>query len=362
MLIYYKWNGDIAISFSNYPTDEDTVISVKEDIIEVTANGETYEIERSGNPIIKQDGDKLIIDVNSDTEEVDGLELIVGNTEANKIEIVNAGEVVAEITDPSEDGGDDPEPPTPLDPDEEAIAEGKKCKAGTEYYDHVKDAFATAVAGTPLTITMIADEADSAGFGFFTADGDVNKDITIDLNGKSLNFTGPAVGSAKTETQALHLEKDNRLVIKNGSLSAHNSSGIKMFVQNYCDLTLDGVEIDCSDVDAIAYVSSNNFGSCTIKDSTIIPASGKVAVDCWFGLQKVYDEGVSVTINNSTINGVIEYGAQKASLTRAGNENWYEKAVLTINNSTIGKIVNSGAGTDEQHTIIVDGTPRGFDE
>lgn len=360
MFIYYKNFKDIAISFGTMPSDEDMVISVNDDTAIVTYGDQTFDFEL-GNLSITQKGNSIIVDFDSSDDSYDGLDLNV-STSANTVSIVKGGEVIAEFDENGEvDPEPGPEPPTPVDPDEEAAKQGKKCKANGEYFDSVKDAFMTAVSNTPLTITMIADEADSAGFGFFNADGDVNKDITIDLNGKSLNFTGPAVGSAKTETQALHLEKDNKLIIKNGSLSAHNSSGIKMFIQNYCDLTIDGVTIDCSDVAAISYVSSNNFGNCTIKDSTLTPASDKVGVDCWFGLSKVYDAGVSVTINNSSINGVIEYGAQKASLTREGNENWYEKAVLTINNSIIGKIVNSGAGTDEQHTIVVDGTPRGFD-
>lgn len=356
MLIYYNNAADICISFLPYPTANDTVIHLTADVATITAGDNSYSVDRVGQTLVKEVDGKLVIDFNSETEGTDGFEL--GVTDSESIVIMNDGEVIAEITpeDPEPGPGPDPEPPTPVDPDEEAIAQGKKCKVGTDYFDHVKEAFETAVAGTPLVITMIADEEDSAGFGFFNAQGDTNKNITIDLNGKNLNFVGPAVGSAKTESQALHLEKDNTLTIKNGTMSAHNSTGIKMFVQNYCDLTIDGVTIDCSDIAAISYVSSNNFGNCTIKDSTLVPASGKVGVDCWFGLSKVYDTGVSVTINNSAINGIIEYGAQKASLTREGNEDWYTRTVLTINNSTFDSIVNSGAGANDLHTIVIDGT------
>lgn len=356
MLIYYNFDNDICISFSNDMFAEpDMKIKVLPDVVIVTAGDVVQEFERGMYISAVQEGDKIVIDFDASTPEVDGIEMgvIPG---AESIVIEEGGEPVAEVTP---DGTKDKEDMA----DEEAAKEGKKCKVGEEYFDTLKEAFASAQPNVPMTIKMIADE-DGAGIGLFTADGDENKDITVDFDGHKYVATSPAVGSKGTQTQALHLEMNNKVTLKNGEFTSDRAAAdIKMLIQNYCDLTLDHMVCDCADDASITYVCSNNFGDCLIKDSEIHAHPSRVAVDCWFGLGKTYDEkGVKVTINNSKIDSAIEYGAQRAALNRAGNENWFERTILTINNSEFGKITNSGAGSNDEHTIIVDGVERGFDE
>lgn len=241
-------------------------------------------------------------------------------------------------------------------------AQGKGARgADGQLYDVAMDAVAAAEPNVPMEVILTEDEDNGDAFVLKTADGDVDKIITFDLNGHEY-AAAKADGSAGTQTQGIHLEKGNTVVIKGGKLSALTSNpNLKMMIQNYSDLVLEDMEIDCSDNSAISYVVSNNFGSCTIKNCVITPADGKVAVDCWFGLSQVYDEGVHVIIEDSVINGTIEYGAQRQALSRSGNEEWWKKAVLEINNSRIGQIVNSGADSDPSHcTIILDGEAVGF--
>lgn len=230
--------------------------------------------------------------------------------------------------------------------------------ADGEFYETAIDAIDAAEPGVPMEVALTKDEDDGAAFLLMAADGDVEKDITFDLNGHDYVAT-QAGGSPGTQTQAVHLEKDNTVVIKGGSLSgAASNPAIKMLIQNYSNLTLEDMVIDCSDNANIQYVVSNNFGNCLIKNCTITAPSTGVAVDCWFGLLNsgLYDDGVTVTIEDSVINGNIEYGAQRQSLSRPGNEEWWEKAQLTITNSIInGQIVNSGAGANNQHHIVIDG-------
>ena len=241
-------------------------------------------------------------------------------------------------------------------------AQGKGARsADGEFYETAMEAVAAAEPNVPMEVALTTDEANGDAFVLKTADGDVNKIITFDLNGHEY-AAAKADGSAGTQTQAIHLEKGNTVVIKGGTLSALTSNpDLKMMIQNYSNLVLEDMTIDCSDNANISYVVSNNFGSCTIKNCHIIPAAGKVAVDCWFGLSQVYDEGVHVVIEDSIIDGTIEYGAQRQALSRSGNEEWWKKAVLEINNSRIGQIVNSGADTDPTHcSITIDGEVAGF--
>ena len=237
-----------------------------------------------------------------------------------------------------------------------AAGMGYMAKSNGEYYDNVADVLADSESNVPVEVALTGDVDDGQALLLMEKDGDVEKDITIDLNGNEY-IAVEAGGSAGTQTQAVHIEKDNTVVIKGGSLKgAIENPNIKMLIQNYANLTLEDMEIDCSDNPNIQYVVSNNFGNCLIKNCHITAPENGVAVDCWFGLNAIYDEGVTVTIEDSTINGKIEYGAQRASLSRPGNENWQEKAVLIINNSIInGEIVNSGAGANDKHCIIVDG-------
>lgn len=243
------------------------------------------------------------------------------------------------------------------------VAAGNKARsADGEIFESAMDGINAAEPNVPMEVIMAADEPEGDAFVLKTADGDVDKIITFDLNGHEY-AAAKADGSVGTQTQAIHLEKGNTVVIKGGTLSALASNpNLKMMIQNYSNLVLEDMVIDCSDNSAISYIVSNNFGSCTIKNCYIAAHPSCVAVDCWFGLngQGLYDDGVHVIIEDSHIKGDIEYGVQAAAMTRPGNESWWEKAVIEINNSIIeGQIKNSGADTDPTHcTIYVDGVKQ----
>lgn len=356
MIIYYNLDGDICICFDDIFGEPDVKMHIDNDTVKILAGETQTEVKLGDHIDVKQEGNKLIIDFDADTPEVEGLEMLMAEGLNNE---------VTEIIIKSEDGDIEVKPgedPKPIDPeqeaDDEAAAAGKKCKANGEYFDNLKEAVALAQPGQALVIKMIADEA-GAGIGLFNADGDENKDITVDLNGHKYTATSPAVGSKGTQTQALHLEMNNKFTLKNGEFTSdRNASDIKMLIQNYCDLTLDNVVCDCADDASITYVVSNNFGNCVIKNCELHAHPSRVALDCWFGLGKTYDDGLTVTAQNSILDSVIEYGAQRASLSRTGNEEWWKKAVLTLDHCTFGQINNSGAGANDQHTIIIDGVER----
>lgn len=141
-------------------------------------------------------------------------------------------------------------------------------------------------------------------------------------------MTGPGSGSSGTETNGMQLLKGSTIVIKNGTLT-FDDDRLKMGIQNYSNLTLDNVKV--SGGPTIQYVVSNNYGNVVFKNKTTITASeGRVAFDCWYGLDKngTYDDpGVFVTVADNTVqvNGKVEFGKQG----RASYENFATKASIT---------------------------------
>lgn len=155
---------------------------------------------------------------------------------------------------------------------------------------------------------------DSSGTGIGTFQGGSTeagknpvKNFTIDFDGFTYTCVGPAVGSSGTQSQAFHLEwngkgEDNvKVTLKNGTITSTSGSGVKMLIQNYCDLTLDNMILDGTNLGVGQYVSSNNCGNVTIKDSTIIaPVNGYAFDSCDFSIYT----GVTVTVlGRSVIQG-----------------------------------------------------------
>lgn len=189
-------------------------------------------------------------------------------------------------------------------------------------YASLQEAFDAATEGQTITL---ANNASGNGVILYASQ---KKNLTLDLNGHTYTVSGKAVGSKNTENQAFHFEKGNTVTIKNGKLTS-TSSEVIMFIQNYSNLTLDGVTVDATNIRG-TYAVSNNCGSLTTSGATTITApAGGVAFDVYYWYP-YYREGVSVTINEGTkINGKIEYDAPSSS-----PDNWEEKTNLNINGGT----------------------------
>lgn len=203
-----------------------------------------------------------------------------------------------------------------------ASAADNVAKIDDKEYATLAEAVANATAGD--TITLL----DSvSGSGVKVAE---NSDFIVDLNGNTYTVTNPTVGSAGTETNGFQLLKGSKVTFRNGTIKAGTS---KILIQNYCNLTLEDVTLDCSEGAENLYVLSNNFGCVTMKGNTnIIAREGQQAFDLWYGLssQGLYDDGVSVTFDDTftgSVSGVIEYGCQRAL------EGWQSKTILNINGS-----------------------------
>ena len=182
---------------------------------------------------------------------------------------------------------------------------------GNTHYDTLQEA--VEAVQDKGTITLLQD-TEGSGIGTFkdgTSSGKIPvKNFTIDFATHTYTCIGPAVGSAGTQSQAFHLEWNGnaennvKVTLKNGTITSAANSGVVMLVQNYCDLTLDHMTLDGSNLPAAQYTSSNNCGNVVIRDTTIIAPTNGVAFD-------VYDfssyPGVSVTVEgDSNIQGKVE--------------------------------------------------------
>lgn len=211
-------------------------------------------------------------------------------------------------------------------------------RIGDQYYDTLVAAVQAASDGQ---IIELLKDASGAGIGTFLDDPTNNpvKNFTIDFGGHTYTCVGPAVGSTGTQSQAFHLEwagdgqKNAQVTLKNGKVTSAANSGVWMLVQNYCDLTLDGVTLDGANIGAGGYALSNNCGNVTIKDSTIIAPQGGFAFDsCDYSSYT----GVTVTVRGeSKIQGAIEHTNPN------GDDN---NARLVVE-----------GGTFAQNTVVIDG-------
>lgn len=171
------------------------------------------------------------------------------------------------------------------------------------------------------TVTLLED-AQGGGIGLFNADGAVGVDLTIDLDGHTYTCVGPAVGSSGTESQAFHLEKGNKVTVKNGTVAiSEENNGVQMMFQNYGGLTLQ--DLSLKGARNTQYIISCNYGDTVLANVNIDGTHANlVALDVMHWLGTIYeDKAPTVTVNNTktnTINGKLDvycYGAGAESCT-----------------------------------------------
>lgn len=213
-------------------------------------------------------------------------------------------------------------------------------------------AFAQALQEESASIKVTSPITAGGGIGIFNDKKTTIKNLTIDFNGNKYTFTESPVGSTGTVNQTVHLEKDRTVTLKNGTLDvAQGSNVFKMGIQNYCDLTLDNMVVDGTNLLGDGtYTMSNNYGDITINNSTIIAKKGGVAFDVYYGMSDSYKEGVSVTVNNSIITGKIEVTVADNATLAAG-----AKHQLTLTGGTLtgGLTATKGAQLYNEGTTVI---------
>ncbi len=175
--------------------------------------------------------------------------------------------------------------------------------------------------GTETTVTLLKD---SSGNGIVVNAG---QNVVIDFGGYTYLADGKQVGSEGTENLSFQLLNGSKVTLKNGVIT---STKTKMLVQNYCELVLEDITLDGTQSELNQYTLSNNFGNTVIKGATnILGDEDTVAFDIWYGMFASYEDGVSVTFDETftgEVVGAIEYGAHS----RVTADGWQEKAALVI--------------------------------
>ena len=177
-------------------------------------------------------------------------------------------------------------------------------KIGDVKYETLEDAFAAAKDGE--TITLLAD---CTGNGIKAPQGKFTTGLTVDFNNFTYTVDGSTVGSTGTETNGFQLLKDNKITFKGGTITSEKA---KILVQNYSDLTLEGMTLTLNNANYTAgYTLSNNNGNVVIDGTTINanPAGGFAFDVCRYSSYP----SVGVTVKGeSVINGNIEVSASKS--------------------------------------------------
>ena len=136
-------------------------------------------------------------------------------------------------------------------------------------YESLQDAVNAVPDGGTVTLTE-----NTSGNGVVVSSG---TNFTLDLGGFTYTVDGDTVGSAGTETNGFQLLKDSDILIKNGTIASNKA---KILIQNYSNLTLEGVTLDGGA--STQYTLSNNNGEVHIGKGTNIyagEASPRVAFD-----------------------------------------------------------------------------------
>ena len=228
-------------------------------------------------------------------------------------------------------------------------------------YTTAVDAVASVGDGESAVVTLL-DNYDGGGV---KVEG-TGKDITFDLAGYTWTIGTPLVGSAGTETNAFQLLKDNTVTFGNGVITSDEA---KILIQNYCNLTLDGVDVSLTTPGTGMYAVSSNNGSTVVKGgSTITVNDGNYAMDSFtFG---DYDGG-NVFIEDAVINGDLEIANGGKTTVDGGtvngnvkvynydygeDENVDEQSFFTVNSG----LVNGNVATSEKgQTSIAGGEVTG---
>ena len=228
------------------------------------------------------------------------------------------------------------------------VKETLAAKIGNVEYETLAAAFAAAKDGETIVLLK-----NSSGNGIqVNTEKFVNQGLTVDFNGHTYTVGGVLVGSTGTGTNAFQLLAGGKVTFMNGSIvgvaegtkpaeDTPNWHGAPaMMIQNYCDLTLQNMTI--SGGDETVYTMSNNHGNVVIKDTTINAGKAKgssyspYAFDvCGYSSYT----GVSVSVENSTINGNIELSKSKG--------NTYDATLTLGSGTTVNGSISVGDNGDK---------------
>ncbi len=234
-------------------------------------------------------------------------------------------------------------------------AEGDICKIGDVGYPTLNAAVEAITDDTQTTIVLTSS---AQGAGVVIPSG---RNIVLDLGEKTYDIVAPTVGSEGTKTSGFQLLKDSTITIKNGTIT---SEAAKFLIQNYANLTLDGVTLDGSMLaeseNSPNYTLSNNCGNIVINNSTIIADTDGEYTDFAFDVCDYASySGVKVTVTgDSKIDGKIEItdpngGDKKPELVVEGGS--FTDIATAIENAKSGATIKLLKATSDNGIKVASG-------
>lgn len=224
---------------------------------------------------------------------------------------------------------------------DEPIPESEGVAAiGDKYYATLAAAVQAVVSSRDKTgtVTLLKDAA-GGGIGLFNGKDAFDVNLTIDFGGFTYTCDDPAVGSVGTESQGFHLEQGNAVTLKNGTIKVSpDSKKTIMLIQNYCDLTLENLNLYGSD--ATRYMISSNYGDTVLGNVNIDGTNKKlVAIDLMHWLGTEYeDQAPTMQIQNDADNTI--KGSIDVYCWGTGAAGCQDKPTLTIDGGHYAKPVN----------------------
>lgn len=200
-------------------------------------------------------------------------------------------------------------------------------------YTSLKSAVDAVTDSGYITLLQTVDNGD----GILITEG--NRSITVDFNDKSYVVTKNFAETEYNNNLAFKLGKGNDVILKNGTIKTTKAD---RFIENYCNLTLDSINLDCSSY-AVTYVLSCNYGTTLITGTTnisnLVYSNGEyicraqnAALRIYNSFSDLYKEGVSVKFDEYFTGKVTGYIGFELD-----NTNRYD-------------------GTEYKHSLIIEGS------
>lgn len=200
-------------------------------------------------------------------------------------------------------------------------------------YTSLKGAVDAVTDSGYITLLQTVDNGD----GILITEG--NRSITVDFNDKSYVVTKNFAETEYNNNLAFKLGKGNDVILKNGTIKTTKAD---RFIENYCNLTLDSINLDCSSY-AVTYVLSCNYGTTLITGTTnisnLVYSNGEyicraqnAALRIYNSFSDLYKEGVSVKFDEYFTGKVTGYIGFELD-----NTNRYD-------------------GTEYKHSLIIEGS------
>ncbi|MDO5358962.1 MAG: hypothetical protein Q4E80_06265, partial [Slackia faecicanis] len=177
-------------------------------------------------------------------------------------------------------------------------------QVGDAKYGSLSEAIVAANDGQ--TVTLMSNVVDGPGV---VVGKDQKKNVVIDFAGHTYTVTKAPAGSSGTKNQCFQLHKGSTVVMKNGVITG-DMADLRMIIQNYADLALDGMTLDATQgANNVGSVLSLNCGKVSLKgDTNIVAKQGGTAIDASYWPSS-YSDGAQVVVNTEgRIVGNVELG------------------------------------------------------